>query len=116
MNPSLFQDGRPAETLAKSLLDVWQSGDRQRLRLVLENLSALLPPPESNEDFERIALLKCIAWRMKQSGDLLTKRPDNPQVGVWFNLLRHLSSPPLLANGPVAGFSDSNSVPAVVRH
>ena len=91
MNAAQMECPRP-EALAKSLLEVWLSGDRRRLRMELENMSFLTPPPETNVEFERIDLLKCVAWRMKESAALLTPYSEDPRIKIWFDLLRHLAT------------------------
>lgn len=118
MNVSLLHYARPAEVLAKSLLDVWLSGDRHKLRLALDDISILPLPAETNDEFERIDLLRCVAWRMKESADLSAAFAENPSSGIWFDLLRHLSNPPSLrtASFESSVFCDLDSVPAVVRH
>lgn len=81
----------PAAALAKSLLEVWLSGDRYRLRLELERASLTREIPAASDESDRLDLLKCLAARMKESSDLFTPRSKNPQVGIWLDLLDHLS-------------------------
>jgi hypothetical protein len=82
----------PAAALAKSLLDVWLSGDHARLRQELDRVSgASLISSDEDED-DRVELLKSIAMRMKESPDLFASRGENPRVGTWFDLLHHLSA------------------------
>lgn len=85
----------PSAVLAKSLLDVWLSGDRAGLHRELDRVSgvSLLPGDEDGDD--RVELLKSIAMRMKESPDLFTERAESPRAGVWFDLLHHLSAVPL---------------------
>lgn len=89
----------PAAVLAKSLLDVWLSGDRARLHQELDRVSLIscneMPGDEDADD--RVELLKSIAMRMKESPDLFTAgignaRDENPRAGAWFDLLHHLSA------------------------
>jgi len=85
-------DTCPAAVLAKSLLDVWLSGDRARLHQELDRVSRVsLIPNDGNED-DRVELLKSIAMRMKESPDLFASRDESARVGVWFDLLHHLSA------------------------
>ncbi|HEY4085592.1 MAG TPA: hypothetical protein VGM43_06615 [Bryobacteraceae bacterium] len=85
----------PAAVLAKSLLDVWLSGDRARLHQELDRVSLIL----GDEDVDdRVELLKSIAMRMKESPDLLTASDESPRAGVWFDLLHHLSADSSLVN------------------
>jgi hypothetical protein len=79
------------------LLDVWLSGDHARLRQELDRVSRdsliscdLISRDEDEDD--RVELLKSIAMRMKESPDLFATRGENPRVGVWFDLLHHLSA------------------------
>jgi hypothetical protein len=79
----------PAAVLAKSLLDVWLSGDRARLHQELDRVS-LIAGDEDVDD--RVELLKSIAMRMKESPDLFAARDESPRAGAWFDLLHHLSA------------------------
>jgi hypothetical protein len=86
--------------LAKSLLDVWLSGDRARLHRELDRVSLI---PGEEEENERVELLKSIAMRMKESPELFAAgtvnlRDESPRAGVWFDLLRHLSAGSSLVN------------------
>jgi len=92
MNTAPLEYPRPAELLAKSLLSVWLSGDHRRLRMELESLSLVPLPPETSHEFERIDLLKCVAWRMKEAAEFLMPYGESPRTRTWFELLRHLSS------------------------
>jgi hypothetical protein len=79
----------PAAVLAKSLLDVWLSGDPARLHRELDRVSLI----HGDEDVDdRVELLKSIAMRMKESPDLCAARDESPSAGVWFDLLHHLSA------------------------
>jgi hypothetical protein len=92
MNSALMTYSPPAELLAKSLLDVWLSGNQPRLRTVLDDIALMPLPLDTSHDFERIDLLKCVAWRMKESEGLFTPQAESPLTKVWFDLLRHLSA------------------------
>jgi hypothetical protein len=81
----------PATALAKSLLDVWLSGDRIRLREELDHVTRLSAASASEDEEDRVELLKSIAARMKESPDLFAMRAESPRVGTWFDLLNHLS-------------------------
>lgn len=81
----------PASVLAKSLLDVWLSGDHRRLRVELENVERMAVPVSSDDEWDRVELLKSIAGRMRESSDLFATRAESPRIGTWFDLLRHLS-------------------------
>jgi hypothetical protein len=94
MNAALLEYTRPAHILARSLLEVWLLGDRRQLGMHLEGLSLLPLPPEKNDEFERIDLLKCVAWRMKESAEPLTPFLESPRTKIWFDLLRHLAKQP----------------------
>ena len=92
MNSALLTHSRPAEHLAKSLLDVWLSGNRHHLRTVLEDIARMPVPLDTNHESERVDLLKCVAWRMNESEDLFTPHAESARTKVWFDLLRHLSA------------------------
>ena len=117
MNSALLTYSRPAQVVAKSLLDVWLSGNRHHLRTVLEDIALMPAPLDTSHEFERIDLLKCVAWRMKESEELFTPYAESPLTAVWFDLLRHLSAAPSLRAGKFrAGNSYLNSAPAVLRY
>ena len=78
----------PATALAKSILDVWLSGDQRRLRLELDSVERMSLPVDSDD---RCELLKSIAGKMQQSPDLYASRTESPRVGTWLDLLHHLS-------------------------
>jgi hypothetical protein len=82
----------PAAVLAKSLLDVWLSGDHHRLRQELDHVTRVPQAPADDEERDRVELLRSIALRMTESTDLFATRGENPRVGVWFDLLHHLSA------------------------
>lgn len=86
-------DTCPAAALAKSLLDVWLSGDHARLRQKLDHVSHFSLSCEDEDEDDRVELLKSIAMRMKESPDLFATRTESPRVGIWFDLLHHLSVP-----------------------
>jgi hypothetical protein len=92
MNSAFVTYTRPAELLAKSLLDVWLSGNRHHLRTVLEDIALTPCPLDTSHESERLDLLKCVAWRMKESEELFTPYAESAQTKVWFDLLRHLSA------------------------
>lgn len=92
MNSALLTYSRPAEVLAKSLLDVWLSGNRHHLRTVLEDIALMPSPLDTDHEFERLDLLKCVAWRMKESDELFTPYAESARTKAWFDLLRHLSA------------------------
>lgn len=77
--------------LAKSLLEVWLSGDRYRLRLEVEKVFTTPGSSESDDEWDRIELLRNIAWRMRESSDLFAPRNESPRAAAWLDLLDHLS-------------------------
>jgi len=92
MRSGISQCACPAAALAKSLLEVWLSGDRYRLRLELERVSLTRDLAAAGDEADRIELLKSLAGRMRDSSELFTSRSDSPRVGIWLDLLTHLSS------------------------
>jgi len=88
----------PAAVLAKSLLDVWLSGDHGRLHRELDRVSRISLNAGDEEEDDRVELLKSIAMRMKESPDLFAARDESPRAGVWFDLLHHLSEESSLVN------------------
>ena len=82
----------PSSVLAKSLLDVWLSGDHARLRQELDHVSRVSLISSDEDEDDRVELVKSIAMRMKESPDLFATRGENPRVGIWFDLLNHLSA------------------------
>jgi hypothetical protein len=92
MSSAFLTYSRPAELLAKSLLDVWLSGNGHHLRTVLDDIALMDFPLDTNQECERLDLLKCVAWRMKESEELFTPYAESAQTKVWFDLLRHLSA------------------------
>jgi hypothetical protein len=92
MNSALLTYSRPAGLLAKSLLDVWLSGNRHHLRTVLEDIALMPYPMDADHEFECLDLLKCVAWRMKESEELFTPYAESARTTVWFDLLRNLSA------------------------
>jgi hypothetical protein len=83
----------PAAIVAKSILDVWLSGDQYQLRRELERATTI-PPAEYTDQSERLELLQSVALRMSESTELFAPRGANPRVVVWLDLLDHLSSEP----------------------
>ena len=114
MTSALLTYSCPAELLAKSLLDVWLEGNRHHMRTVLEDIVLMPFPPDTNHEFERLDLLKCVAWRMQESEELFTPCAESARTKVWFDLLRHLSAPSLRARQFRAGNSYLNSAAAVL--
>jgi hypothetical protein len=88
----------PAAALARSLLEVWISGDRYRLRLELERISLIEGPGlmedsgANSAEAERIELLRSLARRMRESSELFAARAESTSVGTWLDLLDHLSA------------------------
>jgi hypothetical protein len=82
---------RPTKLLAKSLLDVWLSGDRRRLRTALADIARTPFPAETNPEYERIDLLKCVAGRMNEAGEYFMPDAASPRTKMWLDLLQHLS-------------------------
>ena len=81
-----------AAVMARSLLELWRSGDQPRLLSELEHVSLAPEPAEQNDESDRIDLLKCMAWRMKEAADLFAPRSESPRIGIWLDLLDHLSA------------------------
>jgi hypothetical protein len=92
MTATYVQAARPAAMLAKSLLEVWLSGDKRLLHLTVEQLSEMQATPGANDESDRIELVKCIAWRMASASDSFTPQRGSAQTGAWLNLLDHLSA------------------------
>jgi len=91
MTVTYGQAACPAGTLAKSLLEVWLSGNRHLLRLTVERLTQMPAGSEASDESDRIELVKCIALRMENAADVFTPQPENAQTGAWLHLLDHLS-------------------------
>jgi hypothetical protein len=97
MMASSAQTMCPASALAKSLLDIWLSGDHYRLRLELERVTRMPAPaeaalsPDADDESDSIELLKSMARRMSQTSDLSAFRPESPRIATWLDLLRHMS-------------------------
>ena len=85
------QETRAAATLAKSLLELWLSGDQLRLRRELEHLTRMPRLPGRDDEADRIELLRSLAWRMKEASDLFAPRSESPRAGTWLDMLDHLS-------------------------
>lgn len=87
----------PAAVLARTLLEVWLSGDGVRLDEELIYLSRMPDLPESpdlreSDESDRASLLKSIAARMKASDDCLSPGSASPRAEAWLSLLHHLSN------------------------
>ena len=92
-----------ASVLAKSLLGVWLSQDGSRLRQKLlreelDYLSCMPDLPESDDESDRVDLLKGIASRMQDSSALFGSQSDDPGIDTCLNLLHHLSTADELAD------------------
>src|SRR5580692_7500256 len=85
------QNGIQAATLAKSLLEVWLSGDRYRLRLELEKVFTTRGSSEKDDEWDRIELIRNIALRMRESSHSFMPPRESPRTAVWLDLLDHLS-------------------------
>jgi hypothetical protein len=92
MTATYVQAACPAAMLAKSLLEVWLSGDKRLLRLTVEQLSQMGAVQGGNDESDRIELVKSIAWRMENASDLFTPRRESARTGAWLDLLDHLSA------------------------
>lgn len=92
MRSAFSQCACPAAALARTLLEVWLSGDRYRLRLELERIALTGEFPATSDESDRIDLLKSLARRMRESSELFTLPSDSPRVGIWLDLLNHLSA------------------------
>ena len=80
-----------SQLLAAMLLDAWLSGDRYRLLWELDRMAALPPAsrrrrrmrPDGNSDQHRV--------RDAAQADLFAPRTASARIGVWMDLLDHLS-------------------------
>ena len=92
MMVSSLQYACPVSDLARSLLNVWLSGDRYRLRLELDRVTQMPISAEPDEEWDRVELLKSLAQRMREASDLFTPRSESPRIGVWLDLLHHFAA------------------------
>jgi hypothetical protein len=72
------------------LLDAWLSGDRYRLSGELDRMAAL-PLPGDGAECDRMEILTSIACEMQAHADLFAPRTATARIGVWMDLLDHLS-------------------------
>ena len=79
----------PSAVLAKSLLDVWLSGNHSHLSGELERVAQLPDPPEMSDESDRIELLKGIARRMQEVAEWFKPCDQSPGTGAWLDLLGH---------------------------
>ena len=88
-----LQSRESTRVRAARLLDAWVAGDRQRLAFELNSLTA---QGEECDDLEnedgREELLHCVARQMMSEPDLYGSRAEKLHLGVWLDLLAHLSA------------------------
>jgi hypothetical protein len=80
-----------SQLLASTLLDAWLSGDRYRLSWELQRLAALPRMQDDSAECDRMEILTGIAHEMRGHADLFVPRTASAPVGVWMDLLSHLS-------------------------
>jgi hypothetical protein len=73
------------------LLDAWLSGDRYRLLSELDRVAALPSVTVDDAECDRMEILTGIAREMQAHADLFAPRGVSPRIGVWMDLLDHLS-------------------------
>jgi hypothetical protein len=74
---------------ATRLLDAWVAGDRRALEFELNQWRAIDLGIESGE--EREYLLLCLVQQMMDEPDLFAPRSEKLHLGVWVDLLTHLT-------------------------
>jgi hypothetical protein len=80
-----------SQMLATILLDAWLSGDRYRLSGELDRMAALRRLPVDGAESDRMEILTSIAGEMQAYPDLFAPRTASARIGVWMDLLNHLS-------------------------
>ena len=85
---------------ADALLRSWICGDSARLQLELDCTLNTWWPADNNMDRYLLELLKVIAHGMRNCPDLYAPRSINPVVGVYLDLLQHLSTSDTRADDP----------------
>jgi hypothetical protein len=80
-----------SQLLAATLLDAWLSGDRYRLSWELARMAVLPQSPGDGAECDRMDVLIGIACEMQAHADLLAPRTRSARIGVWIDLLDHLS-------------------------
>ena len=73
------------------LLDAWLSGDRYRLLWELNRMTALPGASGDGAECDRMEILTSIACEMQSHQDLFAPRTESTRIGVWMDLLDHLS-------------------------
>jgi hypothetical protein len=92
LSPDL-QTRESTRARAARLLDAWVAGDRQRLAFELNNLAVQGGECEDAENEDgREELLLCVARQMLSEPDLYGSRAEKLHLGVWLDLLAHLSA------------------------
>jgi hypothetical protein len=79
--------------LATMLLDAWLSGDRCRLLWELDRVASWSPVSGDGAESDRMEILTSIVSEMRAQSDLFAPRTANTRIGVWMDLLDHLSDP-----------------------
>ena len=80
-----------SQMLATMLLDAWLSGDRYRLLWELDRMTALPRIPSDGAECDRMEILTGIACEMRAQEDQIAPPTANARIGVWMDLLDHLS-------------------------
>jgi hypothetical protein len=80
-----------SQRLAAMLLDAWLSGDQYRLVWELDRMAALPRIPCDGAEGDRMEILTGIACEMQTHADLFAPRSASARIGVWMDLLDHLS-------------------------
>jgi hypothetical protein len=78
--------------LAETVLDAWLSGDRYRLLWELDRVTTIPRTAPDGAECDRMEVLAGIADEMRNDSNLFASRFANARVGVWIDLLSHLSS------------------------
>ena len=79
--------------LAGTILDAWLCGDRLRLTAELDRTLRLSPSESRDVESDQMEILKTIAGRMRCGTNLFVPRSSNPRIGLWVDLLQHISRP-----------------------
>jgi len=90
--PPVLQARESSRVRAARLLDVWVSGDQQRLIIELTDMANPGTGSEAEEtDKGREELLLCVVRQMMNEPDLYASRAEKLHLGVWLDLLAHLA-------------------------
>jgi hypothetical protein len=86
--PAVFETTR---VRAARLLDAWIAGDRQRLNFELSHWREGDLAMNDEGHGGRGELLLCVVRQMMDEPDLYASRTEKLHLGVWLDLLSHLS-------------------------